>query len=628
MRKIFTLLFALVICATASAQRKIQVDSDERIMGFYTTDELPSGSGVGFSGTPTTSVMNQFGEEVVGPFVGGQIVRFRFALMCDAQVNSAFVYSLVGSTYTKLAEVSIGQTLSEGWHDVELPSPITIEDEVDYCIGFQYVQPSGERPLACDAQLERDVECDYFLYTTTSTWHKGEGYGALCVQAVVRGGNLAEEAVALKDLVVDKYAAQDKGLNYSFSIKNMGTTLPSTYSLRVDIDNVTVATLSTPVALSNVYQTYSSSLDISGLSTGSHTMTITVDDINGNTPTEGESTEVLEASFTEYAGTMPERQMHMVENFTSIYCGNCPVGHYALECLTEDYPGKYSWIAIHSIGMGADTLAVKSGSYLTIESYMSTFDYPSAIVDRAALTMEQLGVENEYCFSLSYEKSAGHSIASAIDNAIETVYADIPAFASINITPEYNADTRLLTITVSGSGSSLAKELLDGCLLTVYLTEDGIEGVQEDYDHGSVYDGWFVHYTHNNVLRDITSSHEWGDDIGWTSDSAYSNTLSTTLASKWNPENMYITAFISGAMEVRSGTSWSYGDKTKALLNNANRVSLIPDPTQTGISTTTIQTDATPIAYFSVDGRQLPSPSRGVNIVKMSDGSTRKMLVK
>ena len=30
--------------------------------------------------------------------------------------------------------------------------------------------------------------------------------------------------------------------------------------------------------------------------------------------------------------------------------------------------------------------------------------------------------------------------------------------------------------------------------------------------------------------------------------------------------------------------------------------------------------------YFSLDGKQLAAPQKGVNIVKMSDGATRKVI--
>lgn len=48
-----------------------------------------------------------------------------------------------------------------------------------------------------------------------------------------------------------------------------------------------------------------------------------------------------------------------------------------------------------------------------------------------------------------------------------------------------------------------------------------------------------------------------------------------------------------------------------------------------GISgATTEAADATEIARYSIDGTMLSAPAKGINIIKMSDGTTRKVIVK
>ncbi len=48
----------------------------------------------------------------------------------------------------------------------------------------------------------------------------------------------------------------------------------------------------------------------------------------------------------------------------------------------------------------------------------------------------------------------------------------------------------------------------------------------------------------------------------------------------------------------------------------------------TGIEDTVVSTDAVPVEYYDLNGRKLDRPVHGVNIVKMSDGSARKMIVR
>ena len=47
----------------------------------------------------------------------------------------------------------------------------------------------------------------------------------------------------------------------------------------------------------------------------------------------------------------------------------------------------------------------------------------------------------------------------------------------------------------------------------------------------------------------------------------------------------------------------------------------------TGIDSRNILT-AAPIGYYTLDGRRLSSPQKGINIIRQSDGTTRKVIVR
>lgn len=52
------------------------------------------------------------------------------------------------------------------------------------------------------------------------------------------------------------------------------------------------------------------------------------------------------------------------------------------------------------------------------------------------------------------------------------------------------------------------------------------------------------------------------------------------------------------------------------------------DGSGSGVDTVNAHTSATPTAYYTIDGRLHSTPQQGVNIMKMSDGTTRKIIVK
>ena len=56
--------------------------------------------------------------------------------------------------------------------------------------------------------------------------------------------------------------------------------------------------------------------------------------------------------------------------------------------------------------------------------------------------------------------------------------------------------------------------------------------------------------------------------------------------------------------------------------------SFIVDPDYDAIQDVQSDSSATPISYYSLDGKLLSKPQQGVNIVRMSNGKTRKVLVK
>ena len=76
---------------------------------------------------------------------------------------------------------------------------------------------------------------------------------------------------------------------------------------------------------------------------------------------------------------------------------------------------------------------------------------------------------------------------------------------------------------------------------------------------------------------------------------------------------------------VPKGTSDLYRN-TKYWNNFSNIVEI--DYGETGIAPTVIDENDTPAEYYSIDGTRLDRPQRGINIIRMSDGTTRKVVVK
>ncbi len=646
--------------AAKSAMNKADLQPGERIMGFYDTDDLPSSiwadgayKGFYYYNDDDYYASNLFTEDVLENFLRAKITKIRFALANDVvTVYSAFICefdnnleSVIGMNPIAQVDLTTGFFPLQGWNTVELPEPVEIKPDKWYAIGFEYKQEhdswaQASYPLVTDDQLETEYSSPYgfFIYAAMMSaygldWYYWEHEGQLCVQAICVSDDFGDDDIGLRNLTMDKYVTgTDEGINYSFQMRSYGNVLPDSYKLQVEIDGEVVDVLDTPIQLTASYQTYEGVAPLPeniNTSVATHTLKVSVIEINGDYPDYGTSDDVLEGTFLYYAETV-ERQMHLIENYTSIYCGYCPLGHSLIEKMQTAHPGKYSWVCMHGPIMGTDPYILSNEYYLESFFDVTSIGYPVALFSRMYLENPSADLTINYYDMLpipvAYESVYQDAAAGGIDLAIDAAYESVPAFLPVDIEANFDWNTYNLSITVSGDGASVAKEILGENVLNVYLTEDNIKGQQEDYYQGEDADGYFIDYTHNNVLRMFVTPY-YGADINWTSNSSYSNTYNVTLDRSWQPTQMKIVAFISGRILNVSGANTSWGNNMEAYVNNCNEVYLNET---TAIKAAVADTDenAHEVARYSVDGTQISSPVKGVNLVKMSDGSVKKVVVK
>ncbi len=631
-----------------SSQKIIEMESSEHLVGFYVSDDLQDftsgGLGIDFNpGQLIASVI--FEDDVLNRYIGGEITKIRFALAADVPVAGVYIFEST-TDYFIDDEPIVHEDLSSytpvvGWNEVTLTTPLKIEEGKYYVVGFEYTQSSNSSdiecyPLATDATLDVDYQPNYgFLlygdwtnsYGPNVTWLGLDSsyYGNLCIQAVVSGGNLlVDDDISISHLSVSEFGSAGEDINYSYYIMNEGNVMPTSYSLNACIDGTAIETLNDPVELINMKQKVEGTFTIPfSVSADKHKFSIEVNEINGNTPSQNTYDDVDETDITVYEGKV-SRQMHLIEQFTSVQCTYCPIGHEILEALQELEPDKYAWVAIHGPIMGDDPFYLTDGSTDYLESFvMPTYDaYPSAAFNRYLFDDNTLNNYREIAMTLSYSSLYKNQVVSMFDDLINSVYDEIPAFATIGIETEYDESTRQLSIKVSGDGVNNANEILDGNRLTVYLTEDGLVATQLNM---GVYE---EDYVHDNVLRSIVSNegYPWGDEINWIDDKTYENDYTVTLDDSWNANNMHVIAFISKSFMVETDGNWDFTDYSDGYVNNANMVKI--GGSTTNIDNPISETNVTEASRYSTDGRQLSSPVKGLNIVKMSDGTARKVIVR
>jgi hypothetical protein len=210
----------------------------------------------------------------------------------------------------------------------------------------------------------------------------------------------------------------------------------------------------------------------------------------------------------------------------------------------------------------------QSGKYLCIPS---VGDYSTASAATIILDCEAALKGDDNCFT-KIDK-AGTYASTALDG---TFYAIGSTFSYVTYTNEYNVMTIDPAKVREGNGEGIS-ETLPGT-----IAED-IKNITAAY-------GFYVNpYTGYIYATDASTYSDAGSLYQWTADGTFVNKY-----------DVYICPSYMLALNDNNG----------------------------GINAATVSGEATPVAYYNLQGVRLSAPQNGINIVRMSDGSTRKVAVK
>ena len=178
--------------------------------------------------------------------------------------------------------------------------------------------------------------------------------------------------------------------------------------------------------------------------------------------------------------------------------------------------------------------------------------------------------------------------------------------------------TNLSSVTIGNSVENIGKGAFDNCknLISIIIPNNVKTISREAFEkcsnlasivigNGVTNIGELVFYLCDN-LANVYSYAEQVPDCHW---SAFSNEKNTTL---------HVPA--ASVEAYRNAEQWKDFGNIVALTDE--------DPKPTGISTMEYAPMATNKAIYDLQGHQLAQPKKGLNIIRMSDGKTKKVIVK
>ena len=594
------------------APARTEIAENQKIMGHFDSDNILEG-GLGMTSMsgviPISTVIT---PEELKVFQGGKIVAFRVALseatpvtrVFVAPVSSAGVPNGVGTLVEWTCQVG-----EQGWNEIVLETPyeINLDENTSLMIGYDYTQTKTNYPIAVSD--EGDVYPTY-AFLKTGRFPKWTDMGItsynIAVQCIVENDNFPEYILNFNNLYIPDYLQSGENMEFSFHLKNSGVKKVAAGALTFDVtlDGEPVATITNTAEFSYKDTPFEYSLPVGELSSGSHTMSVTMTTLNGDSI---ENPVTLSGSFKAYAERFP-RQKHIVEQLTSTYCTYCPLGNSMLSILTAQRDDVI-WVGLHgNLNGGVDPFRSAQGD--SILSYLTggQISYPSGAFDRMTGWEDDVTMVN----SLGYYAQYHQLVADKLGSFFDYISYWIPSFASINMACELDTVTREASITVSGDLTSDFDIMMgSNSKLTVYLIEDKL--VAPQLDGGT----WIEEYMHNGVFR-----HAMFSVLGATLNRngySYSNEFKYTIPQGWNIKNMRAVAFISRPLK-RSNSF------TDFYITNAECIKLYNEGG--GVEELLMDGDAVPVEYYDVMGRRYDTAHPGINIVRMSNGTIRKVLVK
>lgn len=587
---------------------------------------------------------NLMDASLLARFAGGKIVGMRYLI--GAELGSSAKVQLYNCDKEGkpelFAEKEAAQKVStydsktkkynEEWNEVYFDKALNVSDVVTgLFVGYTYKQKTtksgGQFTEACyplaAGQGSGTVAVYGDLGKGTAFYSLNTGGLVLCIQVIVeKEGGFADD-LGMVGVATNPMLRPTDKLPLQFYVKNYGSSECKAASFDITIDKNVVANVAIPEGATIGGETtgFNATLNLSELDieNGTHLLGVQVKTVNGEAASGYTDDDVAATQFRTYTETA-SRQYNLLEHFTSSTCTYCPLGYDMLRALQKQRD-DVAWVAIHGTmdENKPDPYEIADATK-TIMAY-SIGGYPQANLNRFPIT-------NDGTLAVTIATDDPEGMAKSIGNVFDQIDEIVPSQVRLDIETNFNRLNAIsdgtLKITIKGTGVKGAGKILEDAVLGLYITENGL--VSGQLNQGK----WITKYNHENVLRVIGTENPWGDAITWDGDN-FEKTYEVSISADYfeNSNNTFnAVAFVSlPFMFEIDGKRYVNGDKYNVWVNQCQFLQ-IPEGTGTAIKGVETSENATVVARYAADGSQISAPVKGINILKMSDGTTRKVVVK
>ena len=498
----------------------------------------------------------------------------------------------------------------------------------------------GQYPIAFDGGI--DKEGGAYLKFTGEDWSNmyGQGFGNLLTMVQMSGDNFVGDAASFSKTSFNRVIG---AVNGTAKVKAtvMGEGVNPVTSLSYTVKDLSTGAVSSEQTVSAdgiaFYETGSVVFEIPvGSEYSLSDKEITITKVNGEA---NAATDNVSMTGPVLVVTREVPRNIVEEEFTATGCPYCTRGYAGMDALHDKYPDRFIGIAVHGDVNYSDPMRITD--YNTVMSGIGGF--PTALLNRinevdpyfGSSSGTLLGIVNDV---ESYMGPAeAEVVVSPVWNEDQTVIE-----VNTNVTFLYNGDTAPYALGYVLLADGLTGTSYNWWQYNGYYGTTGL--ATEPYlnawtTRGTIVEGMFQDYYGNSIdacmVQDMVYDHI---AIKATSVSrGVSGSIKAPIVA--DQVQTHTTTFnLSNGVKSKTGdnllqdksklkvVALLFNTKTGEIVNAAQ--SEIAPYGSTGIENVSNSADnVKEVARYSIDGTQLNAPAKGINIVKMSDGTTRKVLV-
>ena len=617
MKKLVTLIVMLAAASFFEVQAETIVPGANQVWwGYLDVGSKLTGLGVKSPDTYNCAAFIPGNHAVAG---GKSIQAVRFGLDASnvkdvkvwiasslpTAINSSNCIQVVDVPQSELGSLKI---------DVALNSPYAIPSNgvyVGYSFTITSVQTSSDAyPIptgGSDAPNTLLVKTDNAVPNWTDLY--GNGYGKLYLEVLLEG-EFADNSASISDFG-PVYAKVGETGSAAIVLQNNGVSPLSSIDYTIITDGIESEAqhveLASPISFRE-----SATVNVSVPAEKTQCVknkTLVVSKVNNNA--NGNSNN--KALFTLYSLSDIIDRNVVVEEFTGTGCGWCPRGLVGMEKLRKTFGDRFVGIGLHQYN-SSDAMYISSKNYAPL----SFSGAPSCRIDRGMEIDPYYGSNYDICEDFSTEMAipglGSVEVGGMFDEAFTKVNATASAKALFD--GNYSLEFVLVADGLKGTSNAWSQANYYSQYSALELNEDlSIFGMGGTYGKSSIV-GW----TFNDVA--IASSYDNNTNqvaqqtltAGERKDFIYTLSLptsKTTLMNALKKDQIYVIAIL-----LDSDGEVVNAAKKKVEAYDATAIRSVSD-SSVGES-----------ARYSLDGRQIHTPQRGLNIIRMSDGSIKKVIVK